>query len=152
VRAVILASACDHTWLNPGARLDHALDGCEAFLNLYNGNDEALRFYPLLVRSNHRHALGKLGLTNKDLARLGPLAAKYQEHDLHDLLGREHTLLDAVANPQIGHWIAAYLWAPDPGPGPPRPDEEPGRTLDARGNRVRGGVFRWGRVTNRRES
>ena len=105
--------------------LDRALHGCERFLNLYNRRDEALRLYPLLFRGGHHHALGKLGLTNRDLDRLGPLAARYEEHDLHDLLGREHTLLDAVANRQVARWIAPYVWAPDPGDLPPRGDGGP---------------------------
>jgi hypothetical protein len=136
VRGVILAGASDHTWLNPGARLDHVLHGCEGFLNLYNRRDEALRLYPMLIRSDHHRALGRVGLTNKDLDRLGPLACRYQEHDLHDLLGREHTLLDAAANRQIARWIAPYLWTPDPGPSPVR-EESPewrrgGRTFRRR--------------------
>src|SRR5262249_498786 len=36
VRAIILGGAADHSWLDPGARLDRALYGCEALLNLYN--------------------------------------------------------------------------------------------------------------------
>jgi hypothetical protein len=148
VRAVLLAAANDHTWLDPGARLDRALDGCEAILNLYNRRDEALRFYPLLVRSNHHHALGRLGLTNRDLARLGPRAAKYEEHDLHDLLGREHTLLDAIANWQIGRWIAPYVWAPDPGESPPRPEEMSDQPTNLRGIRSRMSAFRLGGSAN----
>jgi hypothetical protein len=119
VRGVILAGASDHDWLDPGRRLDRALQGCEAFLNLYNRSDDALILYPYLIRSDHHRALGRLGLTNRDFARLGPLAARYEERDTHDLLGTEHTLLDAMANRQIGRWIAPYLWAPDPGPLPP---------------------------------
>lgn len=129
IHAVILAGASDRTWLNPGARLDHALLGCSALLNLYNGRDEALQLYPLLRRGGHHHAIGKLGLTNRDFEKLGPLAARYEEHNIDAQLGREHTLLDAVANRQIARWIAPYLWAPDPGPLPPRDHSEP------RGNR-----------------
>ncbi|MHB1558149.1 MAG: hypothetical protein ACYC61_11860, partial [Isosphaeraceae bacterium] len=119
VRAIILGAASDHTWLDPGARLDRCLHGCEGLLNLYNRKDEALRLYPMLIRSNHHHALGRVGLTNRDFARLGPVAARYAEHDVHDLLGNEHTLLDAVANPEITRMMAPYLWAPDPGSSEP---------------------------------
>ncbi len=121
VRGVILGGASDRTWLDPGERLDRALMGCEGFLNLYNRRDEALRFYPLLVRSEHHSAIGKLGLRNRDFERLGPLASRYVEHDIHDLLGPEHSLLDATANQTIARWIAPYVWAPDPGPRAPRP-------------------------------
>src|SRR5439155_14725974 len=91
----------------------------------YNRRDEALRLYPFLVRSGHHLALGKLGLTGADLRRLGPLAVRYEEHDVDELLGVEHTLLDAVANAQIARWIAPYLWAPDPGPSLPRAETVP---------------------------
>lgn len=128
VRAVVLAGASDHDWLNPGARLDRALAGCEAFLNLYNRRDEALRYYSLLIRSGHHHALGRLGLTNRDLEKLGPAAMRYSEHDIHELLGREHSLLDAVANRQIARWIAPYVWAPVPPPSPARTEAEPPET------------------------
>src|SRR5262249_47991077 len=71
--------------------------------------------------SGHHRALGRVGLSNRDFARLGPLAARYAEHDVHDILGREHSLLDAVASPEIARRMAPYLWAPDPGPSPPLP-------------------------------
>jgi hypothetical protein len=127
VRAIVLAGASDHTWLDPGARLDHALSGCEGLLNLYNRRDEALQLYPSLMRSGHHRALGRVGLSNRDLARLGPLAARYAEQDVHDVLGREHSLLDAVANPQIARLMAPYLWAPDPGPSPVPTEPETAR-------------------------
>lgn len=122
VRAVIIAGASDRNWLNPGERMGRALLGCEALLNLYNRKDEALRLYPFLIRSNHHRALGKVGLSESDFEQLGPLAARYVEHDVDSLLMSEHSLLDAVANPQIGRWIAPYVWAPDPGPSEPRPE------------------------------
>jgi hypothetical protein len=118
IRAIVVAGASDRTWLDPGQRLDRALHGCEGLLSLYNPRDEALRYYPLLRRSDHHHALGRLGLSNRDFARLGPLASRYAEVDVNEILGREHSLLDAVANPQIARLMAPYLWAPDPGPRP----------------------------------
>ena len=138
VRGVVIAGASDHDWLDPGKRLDRALYGCEALLNLYNRRDEALRFYPLLVRSGQRHALGKIGLTNRDFSRLGPLAARYAEFDVHDLLGTEHTLLDAVANPTIARKIAPYLWSQNREPPPPQAPTEPAGLQDRKANRNRG--------------
>jgi hypothetical protein len=125
IRAIILEAASDHFWLDPEQRFDRALHACEGLLNIYNRRDEALALYPFLVRSSHTRAIGRIGLKQDDLDRLGPLAAKYEEHDSHDLLGVEHTLLDAVANRQISRWMAPYLWAPDPGPSPPRPNYGP---------------------------
>lgn len=116
LRGIIIAAADDRDWLDPGKRFDRALHAVTRLLNLYNKKDESLLFYPALLRSNHHRALGRIGLTNRDLDRLGPLAARYEEHDVDDILGAEHSLLDAVANPRIGRWIAPYVWAPDPGP------------------------------------
>jgi hypothetical protein len=45
------------------------------------------------------------------MERLGPLAERYCEQDIHELIGREHTLLNAVAHPVIASWIAPYAWA-----------------------------------------
>jgi hypothetical protein len=148
LRAIVLAGASDHNWLDPGARLDRALHSCEALLNLYNHKDEALRYYPLLFRSGHHVALGRVGLSNRDFAQLGPLAARYTERDVYDILGREHTLLDAASNPQIARWMASYLWAPDPGPSPAAGRGEPGFGLNTRGGRGRRSAFRLGGSAN----
>jgi hypothetical protein len=123
---VIIAAAIDRNWLDPGERLDRALHGCEGLLNLYNRRDEALILYPTLVRSDHHRALGRVGLSSADFRKLGPLAARFEEHDIHEILGAEHTLLDAVANPRIARWIAPYAWAQDPGPLPTQVDNPPG--------------------------
>ena len=125
IRAIIVEGASDHNWLNPDERFGRALHGCEQLLNIYNRRDEALVRYPFLIKSGHRKALGRSGMTQRDFDRIGTLAAKYEEHDVHELLGREHTLLDAVANRQISRWMAPYLWAADPGPAPPRPHHGP---------------------------
>lgn len=116
LRGIIIAAASDRDWLDPGRRYDRVLHAATAFLNLYNRKDESLLLYPGLIRSGHRRAIGRIGLTNRDFARLGPLAARYEEHDVNDILGAEHSLLDATANPRIGRWIAPYVWATDPGP------------------------------------
>jgi hypothetical protein len=125
VRAIAIAGASDRTWLDPGARLDRALIGCEALLNLYNPRDEALHLYPFLFRSDHHQALGQVGLTNQDLQKLGPLAARYQEYNIDPELGIEHSLLDAVANPTIAQIIAPYVFNPNPAPPPPHSATEP---------------------------
>ncbi len=113
--AILIAAASDRTWLDPGQRLDKALVGAHGILNLYNRRDESLLFYPGLIRSNHHRAIGRLGLSNRDLDRLGPLASRYAEQDIADVLGTEHSLLDAVANPRVARWIAPYAGAEDPG-------------------------------------
>ena len=137
VRAVVIAGASDHDWLDPGKRLGRALNGCEALLNLFNHKDEALRLYPFLKRSGHHRALGRVGLDNRDFARLGPLASRYAEHDVNALLGREHTLLDALANPEICRRIAPYLWNPVPDAAPVQKNSEPAGLEDRKANRTR---------------
>jgi hypothetical protein len=125
LHAVLIAGASDRDWLDPGRRFDRALVASHKLLNLYNRKDESLLFYPALFRSGQHRALGRIGLTNRDFDRLGPLAAKYEEHDIHDILGDEHSLLDATANPKIGRWIAPYVWSPDPGPLPEQSESRP---------------------------
>jgi hypothetical protein len=122
LNAILVEAAADHDWLNPDERFERALVSCRSLLNIYNRKDEALRYYPFLRRSGRHRALGRIGMTNADFAKLGPLAARYQERDTHEILGGEHTLLDAVANRQIARWMAPYLWSPDPGPTPSYPD------------------------------
>lgn len=136
LRGVVVAGASDRHWLDPGERLDRTLVACEAFLNLYNRRDEALTLYPFLIRSGHHRALGRAGLSAGDLKRLGPLAARYAERDVHDLLGREHTLLDAVANPRIAQWVAPYVWNDRPAPSPPQTPSLPLNILGHRGRTV----------------
>ena len=115
LHGVVIGAASDKNWLDPDQRFDRTLVAAGGFLNLYNKRDEALIFYLALLRSDHHRAIGRVGLSNKDFEALGPRAARYEEHDIHEVLGTEHSLLDAVANPRIGRWIAPYVWAPDPG-------------------------------------
>lgn len=110
VRAVAVAGAIDRHWLDPGERL-----GCEAFLNLYDSHDRVLIFYPLLVTGDQHKAIGRAGLRPVDYERLGPLAGRYAERDMYDRIGREHTLLRAVADPEIARAMAPYTWAAGPG-------------------------------------
>jgi hypothetical protein len=134
LHGVIIAGAADRTWLDPGQRFDKALTASSAFLNLYNHKDESLILYPFLLSSNHHRALGRLGLSRRDFETLGPTAARYEEHDIHDILRTEHSLLDAVANQEVGRWIAPYVWAPDPGPS----EETPEKSSAFNGDQSRG--------------
>ncbi len=133
VRAVLLGAAVDHDWFDPGERCDHAIEGCEYLLNLYNTSDEALSMYPFLFRSGRRAAMGRKGLTDRDLERIGPLAERIAQHDLEPIVGRAHTLLDATSDPQVARWIAPYAWSPDPGPVDAKPRKK--RLLSPRARR-----------------
>ncbi len=112
IQAVVIGAAMDRDWFCPGERLEGGLHGCERFLNLYAPWDRALSLYPILTNANGCRALGRVGMRVKDYERLGPLACRYAEFDMTDRLGREHTLLRAVADPVIARMIAPYTWAP----------------------------------------
>jgi len=121
LRAVVLAGAADHDWLDPGKRFDRALSATSGLLNLYNRRDRALLLYPLLGRPVRHRSLGRIGLTQSDFDRLGPSAACYAERDVREFLGPDHTLLDAVANPEIARAMAPYTWTPAASTMPPPP-------------------------------
>ncbi len=86
--------------------------------HLEQAQDWASFLYPLLYTGDKHWALGRAGLLKKDLKRLGPLVAKVEQMDISPWLDREHTLLGAVAHPQIARRIAPYVWAPEPVPVP----------------------------------
>ena len=81
--------------------------------------------YSKLLRSGHHHALDRVGQSIRDLAGLGPLATRYQEQDVHDILGREHSLPDAVVNPRIARLMAPFHWASIPAPAIPEETPAP---------------------------
>lgn len=114
IRCISLATAADRDWLLPGKRFERAIVAAEGILNLYNPGDEALLLYPLLLRSGHRAALGRAGMTDAQRARLGPFAARYAQRDISQQLGTDHSLLDATSDTEIARWIAPYAWAPPP--------------------------------------
>ncbi len=107
---------------------------CEAFLNLYNRRDEALRLYPFLFRSGHRHALGQVGLsTDRDFDRLGPLAARYAEFDVHDELRRSTPCSTPSPTRRSRRRIAPYIFNPNPDPPPAQAETLPRNIPRCRG-------------------
>ncbi len=111
LRAVLIACASDHDWLNPGERLDDALPVCEALLNLHNRGDRALLLYPLGGRGDGHKALGRVGLKRRDLLRLGPLARRVEQHDLRPMLSHSHIFAEAFTHPRVAAWVTPYTWA-----------------------------------------
>jgi hypothetical protein len=109
LRAVVISSASDRHWLEPGERLDRALVASEGILCLYNRLDPVLVVYPLGRYSDHRRALGKAGVRDKE--RLGPLLSRYCEHGIGLLIGPRHTFRGVTARPEIVRWIAPYTWS-----------------------------------------
>ncbi|SIO38885.1 hypothetical protein SAMN05444166_4301 [Singulisphaera sp. GP187] len=109
LRAVILETAAEHDWLNPGQRLHQALPMCEALLNLRNSSDYALAFYTLGRYTGVSSAIGRVGLRPRDLDKLGPLADRVEQINHHPQSGMSHTLFPRVLEyPDVAPRIARY--------------------------------------------
>src|SRR5436305_10614317 len=80
LRAVLIAAAVDHHWLNPGERYGQALVVPERVLLMRNSRDATLGIYPLRKGVGPR-ALGQYGLGQDDRFILGSLGAKVDELD-----------------------------------------------------------------------
>lgn len=112
MRAVFLAAALDHHWLNPGERYDRALCRLEALLNVRNHRDSVLHFYPLR-RPCSRKALGYAGLSQKDRRRMGWQSLKVTEIDVAPLIGSHHYWQYYYGRPDIAAAIAPYVFFPE---------------------------------------
>jgi hypothetical protein len=114
LRTVTLEAAAGHHWLNPGERLHNAIPMTEALLNLYNRRDYALAVYTLGRYTGIRPALGRVGLREDDLRKLGPLARRVEQIELHEYSGASHTVLtEALTYPGVADRIAQYTsWNP----------------------------------------
>lgn len=109
IRAVLIAAAIDHHWLNPGERYGRALCRTECLLNLRNGRDFPLVFYPLRKPLGHR-SLARTGFTGKDRARLGWLNERAFEWDVTPLIGTGHVWPNYVRQPQIACGISPFVY------------------------------------------
>jgi Alpha/beta hydrolase family len=109
VRAVLIAGALDHHWLDPGQRFEMALCRTECMLVLRNDHDIVLTFYPLRKPFSKR-ALGERGLSYRDVCRLGPLAGKVAVLDVTRLVQSGHVLQHYYVCPQIAAAIAPYVY------------------------------------------
>jgi hypothetical protein len=108
-RIVLAAAALDHHWLRPGKRYDRALHCVECVLNFRNRHDLALTAYSL-HRPFVRRAIGKSGLTSRDVRKIGWNSAKVQEYDVTHLLGRSHLWPEYYNQPAITGAIVPYLY------------------------------------------
>jgi hypothetical protein len=133
IRAVLLAAAIDHDWLNPGDRYGRSLCVLEQVLVLRNMRDFWLSVYPLRKPFGDQ-ALGRTGLSPCDRGALGPLGAKVVEFDVTRAIGRGHNMAQYYSRPAIGAVVAPFAefrdsavsmpsdWVPltSPGPAPVR--------------------------------
>jgi hypothetical protein len=129
IRAVLLAAAVDHDWLNPGDRYGRSLCVFERVLLLRNHRDFWLSVYPLRKPFGDQ-ALGRTGLSPCDRGVLGPLGAKVAEFDVTAAIGRGHNMSQYYSRPAIGAAVAPFAefqdlptvtpdgWIPLSGTGP----------------------------------
>jgi Alpha/beta hydrolase family len=111
LRAVVISAGIDRDWLDPGGRLDHALEASEGVLCLYNQLDPILVVHPFGRYSDRRRALGKSGMSDVEQQRLGSLAARYFQQSIASQLGPRHTFRGSTENEVIVGWMRAYTWA-----------------------------------------
>jgi Alpha/beta hydrolase of unknown function (DUF900) len=111
LRAILIASAIDRQWIDPGERFARSLEACEGIFCLYNPLDPVLALHPFAPYSDGQRALGKCGMNTVTQERLGPLAGRYRQRSLAGLLGPRHTFRGTIENPMVARWIAPYTWA-----------------------------------------
>ena len=107
-RAVFLAAAIDHHWLNPNERYSRALCRVEALVNVHNKRDLPLLIYPLRKPLGSR-ALGQTAFLPRDLRQIGRQAGKIREVDVSRLVGRHHKWQHYFDKPQLARSIHRYL-------------------------------------------
>jgi hypothetical protein len=112
IRAVYMASAIDHDWLNPGERYDRALRSVECLINLQNRRDPALKIYPL-HRLGLSRALGCSGFTDRDYEELGWQAGRVRNWDVSNIVGAGHFWPNYVKRPQLARGLRNYLYFAD---------------------------------------
>jgi len=114
VRVVLAAAAVDHNWLNDCQRYNLAPCYAEGILNLYNRQDCALKFYPLL-RLFSRRALGSIGQTRIDDNRQS-CPEKVHNCNVTGLVGHGHFWPNYYQSRQIARIIAPWVYFPESTP------------------------------------
>lgn len=107
IRAVFLASAIDHDWLNPDQRFGRALLMVEGILNLRNSMDPALAIYPLR-RIGSSRALGCTGFTSRDRKEMQSLSCRAQDLDVTEVIGASHQWPRYASCPSLAQRIRSY--------------------------------------------
>ncbi len=141
LRAVLLAAAIDHDWLNPGQRYGQALLAPEKVLLMRNARDATLGIYPLRKGLGER-ALGRCGLGPDDRFALGPLGPKVVEMDVAQFADWHHGFAHYHEQPALAAAMLPYVYFHDDapavlGPAPaspvltPAPNTPPGQAPPA---------------------
>ncbi|MGE5192338.1 MAG: alpha/beta hydrolase [Deltaproteobacteria bacterium] len=125
LRAVLLAAAIDHHWLNPGDRYGQALMVPERVLLMRNSRDATLGIYPLRKGLGER-ALGRGGLGPDDRLVLGSLGPKVVEMDVAGFADWHHGFAHYHEQPALAAAMVPFVYFQDdapaalgPLPGPP---------------------------------
>jgi hypothetical protein len=128
LRAVLIAAAIDHDWLNPGGRYGQALMVPEQVLLMRNSRDATLGVYPMRKGVGPR-ALGRNGLGQNDRFVLGSLGSKVVELDAADFADWHHAFAAYHEHPELASAIVPYVFFQDdaanaggPPAAPPNPD------------------------------
>lgn len=112
VRAVLVAGAIDHQWLDPGQRFGLALCRTECLLYLRNDHDIVLTFYPFR-KVFSRRALGESGLSRRDHERLGYLNSKVVELDVTRMVRTGHLWRHYYSRPELAAAIEPFVYYDD---------------------------------------
>ncbi|HLJ09821.1 MAG TPA: alpha/beta hydrolase [Planctomycetaceae bacterium] len=114
LRAVLIAAAIDHDWLNPGERYGQALWAPERVLLLRNSRDATLAIYPLRKGLGER-ALGRNGLGTDDRFALGGLGPKVVELDAQEFATWHHAFSAYHEHPELASAVIPYVYFQDDG-------------------------------------
>lgn len=109
VRAVLLAAAIDHDWMNPGQRYSQTLVVPERVLLMRNPRDATLAIYPLRKGIGER-ALGRYGLGRDDRLWLDSLGSKVDEMDASSFARWHHAFADYHERSELAAAIAPYVY------------------------------------------
>ena len=108
IRAVLMAPAIDHHWLNPGERYGMALHPPEKVLIVRNPCDLPLAFY-VLRKPFGAAALGRSGLSQHDRMQLDGLNAKLSELDGTPFAGSGHAWSNYYMHPGLASGLISHL-------------------------------------------
>ena len=115
IRAVLIASAIRHDWLNPGERYGQALCATNCVLNLKNRHDPALMLYPLRHPFSG-HSLGTTGFTRRDRKSLRSWSPKVQDYDVTQLIGYGHMWPRYLEHQRLAWLIRNFVFFPEEPP------------------------------------
>lgn len=118
MRAVLVAAAIDHDWLNPGKKYGNALQPVERMLVIHNHRDGWLSVYPLQNPFTGQQALGRSGINFGDRMQLNELGQKITLLDSSGFAGRSHDFSAVNSRPEMAEAIAPFVTFQDPA-GPP---------------------------------